>query len=210
MRRHDGGLGSAAARRDAGDPDLAAGTVLDWPRTLVARGRSVLQREHLRRGPEQPLGDELHCFVLDCSASMRSGGLARAKGLLLNLLDEAYRRRDRVALLCFAGTTVELRLPPRRAAVWNEQWIAPIAGGGGTPLALGVAAADRLLRRSRARRSTLWLLTDGRSREQPPAPLSADALCVVDFESARLPLARASQLAAGWGAAYLRYSELEI
>jgi magnesium chelatase subunit ChlD-like protein len=136
------------------------------------------------------------------------GGLARAKGLLLELMAEAYRGRHRVALLSFAGAAVELRLPPQRAAAWNEDWIAPIAGGGGTPLALGVAAADRLLRRSRASRRVLWLLTDGRSREQPPAPHFADALCVVDFESSRVTLARAAQLAQGWGAAYLRYGEV--
>lgn len=177
--------------------------------TFAARGAVALQRTHLRYRPEAPAEAELHCFLLDCSASMRnSGGLARAKGLLLNLFDEAYRRRDHVALLCFAGGTVELRLAPRRAAAWNEAWIAPIAGGGGTPLALGVAAADRLLRRARASRRSLWLLTDGRSHERPPVPASADVLHVVDFESARVPFARAAQLAASWGAAYLRDVDL--
>lgn len=138
-----------------------------------------------------------------------SGALARAKGLLLGLMDEAYRRRERVALLCFAGGAVELRLAPRRAAVWNEQWIAPITGGGGTPLALGVAAAGDLLRRHHGHRN-LWLLTDGRTREQPPPPASADTLQVVDFESARLPLARAAQLAGLWGAVYMRHDGLAM
>ena len=45
-----------------------------------------------------------------------SGALARAKGVLLSLMEEAYRRREQVALICFAGTRVELRLPPRKAA----------------------------------------------------------------------------------------------
>ena len=173
---------------------------------MAARGAARLQARHLRYRPEPPATSALHCFLLDCSASMRSnGGLARAKGLLLALLDEAYRRRDRVALLCFAGGAVELRLPPRRAAAWNEDWITPIAGGGGTPLALGTAAADQLLRRSPASHRSLWLLTDGRIREKPPAPAAADILCVVDFESARMPLARAAQLAEDWGAGYLRF-----
>ncbi|WP_239467203.1 VWA domain-containing protein [Rhodoferax koreense] len=166
---------------------------------------------HLRHRPEPPADAELHCFLLDCSASMRSSGaLARAKGLLLHLFDEAYRRRHHVALLCFAGGAVELRLAPRRAAAWNEAWIAPIAGGGGTPLTLGVAAAERLLRRARARagRRSLWLLTDGRSTEQPAPPAAADALHVIDFESARVPLARAARLAADWGAAYLRDADI--
>ena len=33
-----------------------------------------------------------------------SGALARAKGVLLSLMEEAYRRREQVALICFAGT----------------------------------------------------------------------------------------------------------
>jgi magnesium chelatase subunit ChlD-like protein len=148
----------------------------------------------------------LHCFLLDCSASMRNdGNLARAKGLLLSLMEEAYQRRDHVALLCFAGQVVELRLPPRRASAWNDDWVAPIAAGGGTPLALGVQRADQLLAHSAARQRWLWLwlLTDGRSSESPARPEAADIACVVDFEAARVPLRRAQQLAAQWRARYL-------
>ncbi|MDB5851517.1 MAG: von willebrand factor type a [Rhodoferax sp.] len=203
-----GGLDARGTERQAAS-DRAR--TVHWPRTLVARGNADLHEAHLRFRPEEPTQPALHCFLLDCSASMRSSGaLAQAKGLLLSLMDEAYRRRDQVALLCFAGGTVELRLAPRRAPAWNERWIAPIGGGGGTPLALGVAAAGRLLQRSRARQRSLWLLTDGRSRELPAAPSSVDELSVVDFESARLPLARALQLASAWGAAYWRYRDMAV
>jgi len=133
----------------------------------------------------------------------RDGNLARAKGLLLSLMEEAYQRRDHVALLCFAGEVVELRLPPRRASAWNDDWVAPIAASGGTPLALGVQHADRLLAHSEARQRWLWLLTDGRSSENPARPEAADIACVVDFEAARVPLHRARQLAARWQARYL-------
>lgn len=131
------------------------------------------------------------------------GNLARAKGLLLSLMEEAYQRRDHVALLCFAGDVVELRLPPRRASAWNDDWVAPIAAGGGTPLALGVQRADQLLAHSAARQRWLWLLTDGRSNEAPARPEAADIACVVDFEAARVPLRRAQQLAERWEARYL-------
>ncbi|MDB5893657.1 MAG: von Willebrand factor type [Rhodoferax sp.] len=137
-----------------------------------------------------------------------AGGLARAKGLLLTMLAEAYRRRERVALLCFGGDAVELRLSPRRAAGWNEAWVAPIGGGGGTPLALGVAAADRLLQRHGAGRRALWLMTDGRSREQPPRPAAVDAVTVLDFEAARVPLHRAERLATAWSAGYFRFGDI--
>ncbi|HEX7863534.1 MAG TPA: VWA domain-containing protein [Variovorax sp.] len=170
----------------------------------MARGAGRLRAEHLRHRPQEARSGALHCFLLDCSASMRNdGNLARAKGLLLELMQEAYRRRDHVALLCFAGEVVELRLPPRRASAWNDDWIAPIAAGGGTPLALGVQRADQLLAKSETRQRWLWLLTDGRSSESPARPEAADVACVVDFEAARVPLHRARQLAARWDARYL-------
>jgi hypothetical protein len=76
----------------------------------------LLRAEHLRRRPLEARSGALHCFLLDCSASMRNdGNLARAKGMLLSLMEEAYQRRDHVALLCFAGDVVEAA-PARRAA----------------------------------------------------------------------------------------------
>jgi magnesium chelatase subunit ChlD-like protein len=166
----------------------------------------VLRPAHLHRRPQEERSGTLHCFLLDCSASMVSGGqLARAKGWLVALMDEAYRRRDHVALLCFSGANVTLRVPPRRAGAWNEAWVAPVAGGGGTPLAAAVLAGERLLARSGAgRRRQLWLLTDGRTRELPPRPASADAVHLVDFEAGAQPLHRAERVAAHWQAAYTR------
>jgi len=190
------------ARRVASSMDAA----YDWPRTLIARGADALRAEHLRRRPREALSGALHCFLLDCSASMVGGGkLARAKGVLLALMEEAYRRRDRVSLLSFGGREVRLRVPPSRARMWNEAWIAPIGGGGGTPLQAAVQRADGLLARSPHQRRCLWLLTDGRTLEEPPRPASADAACVIDLESAAFPLRRAEQLAAGWQAQYVRF-----
>jgi magnesium chelatase subunit ChlD-like protein len=129
-----------------------------------------LRAEHLRHRPRQARSGALHCLLLDCSASMRNdGNLARAKGLLLALMQEAYQRRDHVALLCFAGDVVELRLPPRRASAWNDDWVAPIGAGGGTPLALGVQRAGQLLAGNASRQRWLWLLTDGAAAKAPRA-----------------------------------------
>lgn len=176
----------------------------DWPRTLVARGGAPLALEHLRRKPKSAPRVRLHCFVLDCSASMAAkGGLARAKGVLLALLDQAYQRRDHVALICFGGTQAELRLSPRKAEAWNDDWVAPIRGGGGTPLLAAVARADELLAAHSGRADTwLWLLTDGRSREAAPRPSHAESAWVIDFEEGRVRLNRAQALATQWQAHY--------
>lgn len=175
----------------------------DWPATFAARGAEPLASQHLRRQTPPPTGQRLHCFVLDCSGSMAAGGaLARAKGVLLALMEQAYRRRERVALLCFAGTRVELRLPPRKAAAWNDDWVAPIGAGGGTPLGPAVAQAAQLLAREvrPGGEGWLWLLTDGRARDWPARPEAATQVRVIDFEQGRLRLGRAQALAQAWGA----------
>ncbi|MBB1602293.1 VWA domain-containing protein [Variovorax sp. UMC13] len=179
-------------------------TAYDWPRTLMARGAEAqLRPEHLRRRPQEARSGALHCFLLDCSASMlKDGKLARAKGVLVALMEEAYRRRDSVALLCFGGNTVELRMPPRRAGAFNDAWLAPIAGGGGTPLTLGVQQAGILLAKHEAAQRWLWLLTDGRSAESPARPAGVDVAMVVDLEGGRGTLRRAEELALDWDAEY--------
>ena len=181
------------------------GAAYDWPRTLMARGAGALRAEHLRLRPQEARSGVLHCFLLDCSGSMVAGGkLARAKGVLLALMDEAYRRRDQVALLSFGAGKVELRMPARRARVWNEAWITPIGGGGGTPLQAAVEQAGELLVRSAHLRRCIWLLTDGRTLEKPARPAAADVVHLIDFEASHMPLRRAERLAADWGAHYVR------
>ncbi|KQP43707.1 magnesium chelatase [Pseudorhodoferax sp. Leaf274] len=134
------------------------------------------------------------------------GALARAKGVLLALMEQAYRRRERVALLCFAGTRVELRLPPRKAAAWNDDWIAPIGAGGGTPLGPAIAQAAQLLASAAGPggEGWLWLLTDGRARDRPDRPREAAQARVIDFEQGRVRLGRAQALALAWGVDCLR------
>lgn len=178
-----------------------------WPRTLAARRNAVLTPAHLRYRRTDPRAGVLHCVVLDCSGSMVHGEpMALAKGVLVRLLERAYQSRADVALVCFAAGHAEVRLAPSRAQRWNENWIRPITGGGGTPLTLGLARADQLLARQARERPGqqrwLWLLTDGRSAETPPRPAWADHVMVVDVERNAVPLGRCLQLANAWGAEY--------
>ncbi|RZT36458.1 vWA domain-containing protein [Cupriavidus agavae] len=186
---------------------MASGTCVHWPRTLAARGTAPLDPSHLRFRRTDPRGGVLHCVVLDCSGSMAHGEpLALAKGVLLRLLERAYQTRAEVALVCFAAGHAEVRLAPSRARRWNDDWVRPITGGGGTPLALGLARADQLLARQARQRPGqqrwLWLLTDGRSTESPPRPAWADHVVVVDVERNPVPLGRCRHLADGWGTEY--------
>ena len=136
------------------------------------------------------------------------GGLARAKGVLLDLFQEAYQRREHVALICFGGEGVQLRLPPCKASAWSNDWVAPIGGGGGTPLTQALQLADTLLatQNGSALQTWLWLMTDARTREQPPKPTHAETIRVLDFESGRVRLERARALAEAWGVECLKFN----
>ncbi|AMM17809.1 magnesium chelatase [Burkholderia sp. PAMC 28687] len=175
--------------------------------TLLAKRNQMLDAAHLRFHREEGEASALHCFVLDCSGSMLGGKrLALAKGLVVALFDRAYRERAEVALVCFGGATAEVRREPGAAHWWNDRWLAPIGGGGGTPLALGVRTGANVLlraaRRKPSQRRILWLLTDGRSAETPARPDSADQIVVVDFKSEAVSLGRCAKLAESWHADY--------
>jgi magnesium chelatase subunit ChlD-like protein len=161
-----GGRWSTGPVRQSGDD--APSARIHWLRTLQAKRDRPLHASHLRYRPAGPGVEVLHCFVLDCSGSMLAADkLARAKRVLLDLFDSAARKRHRVALVCFGGAGAQRRFGPAIPRWWNERWVQPIGGGGGTPLHQGLDEARRVLRdatRSAAGAERwLWLLSDGRS-----------------------------------------------
>ncbi|MDR1110497.1 MAG: VWA domain-containing protein [Deltaproteobacteria bacterium] len=111
-------------------------------------------------------------FVVDSSGSI--GTLYRmeeAKAAALALLADAYRKRDRVALIAFYGQAAELLLPPTNSPDLAGRLLAALPSGGKTPLAAALAMAHRLIATERARDPKLSpyviLMTDGR----PNVPL---------------------------------------
>ena len=173
-------------------PALCNGGAIAWLRTLLAKGPQALQRAHLRYPPVAVRAPRLHLIALDTSGSMRRGGrLASAKGHAAMLIEQAAGAADDVALLCFGGSGVELLLLPGPARRSGSARVRPVGGGGGTPLAAALAESERLLRQSRVRHrgqgaceTWLWLLTDGRSLEQPAAPRAAAHIVIIDFDAA--------------------------
>jgi magnesium chelatase subunit ChlD-like protein len=148
----------------------------------------------------------LHCFLLDCSGSMLAGQrLALAKGLLIALFERASSERSEAALVCFGGTGVDIRFGPAVPRWWNERWLQPLGGGGGTPFAAGVQQVAQLLARAARRKPLqqrwLWVLTDGRSSDLPARPDGADHIVLVDFERGAIRLGRCATVAQAWDAA---------
>lgn len=167
--------------------------------------------EHLRRLPLPARHARLHCIVLDTSGSMRAQGrLALAKGHAAQLIAQAAQQGDDVALLQLGGDGVQLLLAPGRARASGGVRLRSVGGGGGTPLAQALAQAEQLLQRAQRRQGLLdcwlWLLTDGRTLEEPQPPPSAQHRVILDFDDPRQALGRCATWAAHWGAAH--YSAL--
>ena len=194
------GAGEIDSRPAAADGDDVA---------LVASLRARLLgeadlREHVRAGRE----GAFVCLVVDASGSMGARRrLARVKGALIALLRDAYARRDRVAVIAFRDSAARLLVVPgapleRAAAALRE-----LPTGGRTPLAAGLDAAERLIRREAlrepGRRAIAVVLTDGRVQDPDGAipraaarlGRAAAAVHVVDTEDGPVRLGLATRLA---------------
>ncbi len=102
-------------------------------------------------------------FCVDASGSAAAARLAEAKGAVELILAQAYVKRSEVALIAFRGTSAELLLPPTRSLTRARRALAGLPGGGGTPLASGLALARELGTSIASRGNTPFLvfLTDG-------------------------------------------------
>ena len=103
-------------------------------------------------------------FAVDASGSAAFTRLAEAKGAVELLLAQAYVKRTEVALVAFRGNEAQLLLPPTRSLTRARRALTELPGGGGTPLAAGLAMACTLGTGLTRRGYTplLVFLTDGR------------------------------------------------
>ena len=165
-------------------------------------------REYVRAGRE----GTFICLVVDASGSMGARRrLARVKGALMAVLREAYARRDRVAVIVFANSTAEVLVAPGAPLERAAEALRVLPTGGRTPIAAGLAAAERLIRRESgreaSRRSIAVILTDGRAEDRrgevPRAAArlgrAATAVHVIDTEDGPVRLGLAAAIAAAAG-----------
>ena len=173
-------------------------------------------RQNVREGRE----GNLILFLVDASGSMAARKrMSAVKGAVLSLLNDAYQRRDKVALISFRGEGARILLPPTSSVGLATSRLEDLPTGGRTPLAAGVEkAADVLKReqlRDRERRPLLVLLTDGRATAGTDPQVAAARMSslgatsfVVDTEEGYVRLGMAGELAGAMGARCLRLEEL--
>jgi magnesium chelatase subunit D len=208
-RSRGAGAGSVDTRPAApGCGDLAVVATLQ-ARLVGADPRHV--REHVRAGREAAF----LCLVLDASGSMGARQrAARVKGALILVLRDAYARRDRVAVVAFRDETARILVAPGAPVERAAGAVAALPTGGRTPLASGLRAAERLIRRERARdpsrRSIAVVMSDGRVPDTGGDLLcaaadlgrAADAVAVVDTEDGPVRVGHCAAIARAAGGAH--------
>jgi len=189
-----------------------------------ARGRGgtnlVVRTSDLRENVREGREGNLILFLVDASGSMAARKrMSAVKGAILSLLNDAYQRRDKVALVSFRKDEARILLPPTSSVELAAPRLEDLPTGGRTPLVAGLEKAAEVLKREelrdRERRPLLVLLTDGRATTGPDPLTAAERLrslgaasLVVDTEEGYVRLGMAEELAAAMGARCLRLEEL--
>ncbi|MGH7764809.1 MAG: magnesium chelatase subunit D family protein [Candidatus Dormibacteraceae bacterium] len=149
------------------DATVRAAAPMQKDRGRVAGERLKLEREDLRQKVRERKIGNLIVFVVDASASMDAEQrMAATKGAILSLLQDAYVRRDRVAVVIFKNRTAEVVLRPTSSVSLARRRLERLSVGGTTPLTHGLMAGYKVVKTELLRdptiRPLLVLISDGR------------------------------------------------
>jgi magnesium chelatase subunit D len=129
--------------------------------------RLLLEHQDLHQKVRERKVGNLIVFVVDASASMDAEQrMAATKGAILSLLQDAYVRRDRVAVVVFKNRTAEVVLQPTSSVQLAQRRLERLSVGGTTPLTHGLMAGYQIIKTESSRdpslRPLLVLISDGR------------------------------------------------
>lgn len=189
-----------------------------------------IRRSDIRKKIRQRRISSVIIFAVDASGSMGAKKrMISTKGAIMSLLLDAYRMRDRIALVAFRKTEAEVLLPFTNSVSVASRLLQTLPTGGRTPLSAGLVKAFELARarlyKDPLARPILIVVTDGRGNAslKPGASPVSEALSiaakmagetriryiVVDTESnGFLQFGLAERLARGLNANHYRIEDL--
>ena len=141
-------------------------------RMAARNGRSRPIDEDLRQTVQTGDARTLTVFVADASASM-APAMRAAKGVVLELLRDAYAERDEVALVAFGGDDAEVLLPPTTSVSLAARHLKELPSADRTPLPAGLHAATELIEREDPDSAAVVLVSDGRANVANGSPTAA-------------------------------------
>lgn len=106
----------------------------------------AIDQEDIREKVRERRMGNLLVFAVDASGSMGDLLMKTAKGAIMSLLEDAYQKRDKVALVAFRETSAEVLLPPTNSTEMVKKLLEELPTGGKTPLAHGLLAGYDLIR----------------------------------------------------------------
>ncbi|MDQ6692456.1 MAG: magnesium chelatase subunit D family protein [Candidatus Dormibacteraeota bacterium] len=184
------------------DATIRAAAPFQVRRGRVMGERLILERADLRDKVRERKTGNLIVFVVDASASMDAEQrMAATKGAILSLLQDAYVRRDRVAVVIFKNRSAEVVLRPTSSVSLARRRLERMSVGGTTPLTHGLLAGLKVIKTEVLRdptvRPLMVLISDGRGnismfKEEPlieaqkvAAMIQAEKIDCLVIDSAR-------------------------
>jgi magnesium chelatase subunit D len=131
-------------------------------RAAASRGADGVETRDLRRSVRSGDGEALVVFAVDASASMRPA-IRAAKGVTLDLLEDAYTERDSVSVVAFAGDDAEVLLPPTDSVTLAARHLKDLPTGDRTPLPSGLRTAAEVVDRADPEAAVVVVVSDGRA-----------------------------------------------
>ena len=154
--------------------------------------RLMLEKQDLRQKVRERKIGNLIVFVVDASASMDAEQrMAATKGAILSLLQDAYVRRDRVAVVIFKNRTAEVVMRPTSSVSLARRRLERLSVGGTTPLTHGLMAGYKVVKTELLRdptiRPLLVLISDGRGNismfKEEPLVEAQKVAALIDAEN---------------------------
>jgi len=153
----------------------------------------------------------LDFVLLDTSSStLSNNALSTTLGIVKGLCSSAYEKRNHFAVTHFGNNNVLSLFNPRRAPRNIEKDLAKLNAGGGIFLRKGLLSARQTLNKLQKEYSsqTLYVFTDGRSRERVDDLIMPCKTVIIDTEKNTVALGKCKHLATRLNAAYIHMNDI--